>query len=222
MNTRKTIINIRYLLGIPKSIYVCLRLCPLRDALRLPIIVSHKTKLANLSGKITLGRVKTGIVRIGFGSVETYDFSYQRTILNINGHIHFDGKAKIGLGSKLSINGALYIGDNFHISAASTIISRKKITIGKNSLIAWECLLSDADHHHIIDELNNIINKPKEINIGNHVWICARSTILKGSNIADNCVIGAQSLLSGDFKEKNTLIAGNPAKIIKENINWKE
>lgn len=222
MNTRKAIINIRYLLGIPKSIYVCLRLCPLRDALRLPIIVSHKTKLANLSGKITLGRVKTGIVRIGFGSVETYDFSHLRTIISVPGHIHFDGKAKIGFGSRLSISGHLHVGKNFHISAASTIIARSKITIGQNSLIAWECLLTDADHHHIIDEFGNIIDNPESINIGHHVWICARSTVLKGSNIADDCIIGAQSLVSGKFMERNNLIAGNPAKTIKRNINWKE
>lgn len=219
---KKIIINIRYLLGIPKSIYVCLKLCTLRDALRLPIIVSHKTKLTNLNGKVTLGRVKTGIIRIGFGSVETYDFSHQRTILSIPGHIHFDGKAKIGFGSRVSVSGFLHLGNNFHISAASTIISRKKITIGQDSLIAWECLITDADHHHITDSLGNIVNAPEEIYIGNHVWICARSTILKGSSVADNCIIGAQSLVSGVFLEKNNLIAGNPARKIKEGVNWKE
>ena len=222
MSIGKIIINIRYLLGIPKSIYVCFRLCKLREAFCLPIIVSHKTKLADLSGNITLGRVKTGIVRIGFGSVETYDFSHLRTILSVPGHIHFDGKTKIGFGSRLSISGHLHVGNNFHISAASTIIARSKITIGQDSLIAWECLLTDADHHHIIDDFGNIINGPEDINIGNHVWICARSTVLKGSNIADDCIIGAQSLVSGKHTEKRNLIAGNPAKTIKRNINWKE
>ncbi|ART80332.1 acyltransferase [Oceanisphaera avium] len=218
----KIIINFRYLLGLPKSIYVCLRLCSFIDAVRLPIIVSHKTKLQNLSGKVTLDKVKTGIVRIGFGSVETYDFSYQRTILSITGHVHFNGKAKIGFGSRLSINGLLTLGENFQISAASTIISRHNISIGKDSLIAWECLLTDADHHHILDKEGNIINQPKGIIIGEHVWVCARSTILKGSEIAANCIIGAQSLVSGKFKEEGSLIAGNPASKIKEKIIWKE
>ena len=219
---KKIITNFRYLLGLPKSIYVCLRLCTLRDALCLPIVVSHKTKLTNLKGKVTLGRVKTGIIRIGFGSVETYDFTHQRTILSIPGHIHFDGKAKIGLGSRLSVSGLLHVGKNFHVSAASTIIVRNKIKIGQDSLIAWECLLTDADHHHIVNEFGNTLNHPEEINIGNHVWICARSTVLKGSTVASNCIIGAQSLVSGKFLEKNNLIAGNPARKIKEGVNWKE
>lgn len=218
----KLVINFRYLLGLPKSIYFCLRVCSLKDAIRLPIIVSHKTKLQDLSGKITLDRARLGIVRIGFGSVETYDFTYQRTLINISGKIHFKGKAKIGLGSKLSINGLLTLGDNFQISAASTIICRHNILIEKNSLIAWECLITDADHHHIVNEQGKIINKPESIKIGEHVWICARTTILKGSEIADDCVIGAQSLVSGKFKIKASLIAGNPAKKIKENIIWKE
>lgn len=219
---KKFLINFRYLLGLPKSIYVCLRLCTLKDAIRLPIIVSHKTKIQSLRGRVTLDRVKLGIVRIGFGSVETYDFSYQRTIINITGRIHFEGKAKIGLGSRLSIDGLLTLGENFHISAASTIISRHNISIGKNSLIAWECLLTDADHHHFIDMQGNILNKPECIDIGEHVWICARSTILKGSKIAMGSVVGAKSLVSGKFTEPRSLIAGNPAKVIKNEISWKE
>lgn len=219
---KKIILNFRYLLGLPKSIYVCFRLCSFRDALFLPIVVSHKTKLTDLSGQVTLGKVKTGIIRIGFGSVETYDFTYQKTILSITGHIYFEGKAKIGFGSKLSVSGNLHLGENFHISAASTIIARKNIIIGKNSLIAWECLLTDADHHHIIDNFGNIVNEPKDIKIGEHVWICARTMILKDTVIADNCIVGAQSLVSGNFLEENILIAGNPAKAIKKNMHWKE
>lgn len=214
--------SIRYLLGLPKSIYISFKLCSLSDAIHLPIIVSHKTKLANLTGKVTLGKVKTGIIRVGFGSVETYDFSYERTILSIPGHIHFEGKAKIGLGSRISISGIFYAGNNFHISAASTLIVRNKLSVGENSLIAWECIITDADHHHILDKSGAIVNPPEEITIGKNVWIGARTMILKGSRIPNGCVIGAQSLISKSFEVEKTLIAGNPAKIIKKNIHWCE
>jgi acetyltransferase-like isoleucine patch superfamily enzyme len=219
---RKIFINFLYFLGLPKSIYVCLRLCRLRDALRLPIIVSHKTKLDNLSGRVSFGKIKPGIIRIGFGSVETFDFSYQRTILHISGHIHFHGKSKIGKSSRISVAGELDLGENFHISAGGTIISRKKITIGKDTLMAWDSLITDADHHHILDKKGHTVNKPQEVNIGHHVWIGGRAMILKGVSVPDNCVVGAQSLVTHTFNENNCIIAGNPAKVIKNSINWKE
>ena len=219
---RKILTNFLYLVGLPKSIYVCLRLCRLRDALFLPIIVSHNTKLDNLSGSVSFGKLKSGIIRIGFGSVETFDFSYQRTILHISGHIHFHGKAKIGKSSKISVAGKLVLGENFHISAGGTIISRKKITIGKDTLMAWDSLITDADHHHILDQEGRIANPPAEVSIGNQVWIGARSMILKGAEIANGSVIGAQSLVSGKFIENNCLIAGNPARQMKKNVYWRE
>lgn len=51
------------------------------------------------------------------------------------------------------------------------------------------------------------------VTIGNNVFIGMNSTILMGTCIGDNCIIGANSLVSGVFPE-NVVIAGNPAKII--------
>ena len=58
------------------------------------------------------------------------------------------------------------------------------------------------------------------IKIGNHVWICSKVDILKGAGCGDNCVIGYRSLLTKQFDQNNVLIAGHPAKVIKENVEW--
>lgn len=194
----------------------------MKDALKLPIVVSHKTKLSSLSGNVTFDKPKIGSVRVGFGSVETFDFTYQRTILHITGHIHFHGKTKIGKGSRLSVKGELTLGENFHISAGGTLICRKAIYIGKNGLMAWDSLITDADHHHLLNQNGDITNPASVVSIGDHVWIGARAMILKGSRIPDDCVIGAQSLVAGSFSENKVLIAGNPAKVVKKDILWKE
>ena len=60
------------------------------------------------------------------------------------------------------------------------------------------------------------------MSIGNEVWICCDSTILKGSSIPDGSIIGAKSLVNKKFGKTNCLYAGNPASLKKENISWKE
>ncbi|MBR2669802.1 MAG: transferase [Solobacterium sp.] len=64
------------------------------------------------------------------------------------------------------------------------------------------------------------MNHAKDIVINNHVWIGMRSLILKGTLIKNNCVVGAGSICNKDYEKDNCMIAGNPAKIIKENVNW--
>ena len=56
--------------------------------------------------------------------------------------------------------------------------------------------------------------------IGPHVWIGSSVTVLKGAVIPDGCVIAAGSVVCSKFEMKNALIAGNPARVIRENISW--
>lgn len=78
----------------------------------------------------------------------------------------------------------------------------------------------DTDLHSITDDKGCVINPAKEIKIGNHVWIGSRSLILKGANIPDDSIIGAQSVVSKSLADKNTLYVGSPVRAVKRNINW--
>ncbi len=220
MNIDKIVKLVRYAGGLPKSIYVNFRLLPFNEAIRLPIIVSRKTKLRSLSGNVHLSKVKTGIVRIGFGGTDMMDYTYQRTILKITGDIYFQGKTKIGVGARIMVSGTLRVGTHFDITGDTTIICAKEIEIGNHTMIAWQSIIMDTDQHAIYDNQQHIINQDKKITIGNNVWIGAKSFILKGSNIADGCIIGANTTITKPFITKNSIIAGNPAKILKENISW--
>ena len=220
MNLDKTVKLIRYIGGIPKSIYVNFRLLPFKQAVFLPIIVSRKTKLRSLSGKAHLTKVKTGIVRIGFGGTDMMDYRYERSILKITGDIYFQGKTKIGVGAKIMVSGKLTLGNSFDITGDAMIICAKEIQIGDNCMIAWQSILMDTDQHAIYDEKKSVINQDKPIIIGNNVWIGAKSFILKGSILPDGCIIGANTTITKEFTQQKAVIAGNPAKIIKENIQW--
>ncbi len=98
---------------------------------------------------------------------------------------------------------------------------------GKNIIIGEDCMFSHdvdvrtTDSHSILDMKGNRINPSEDVVIGNHVWIGIRVTILKGVKLADNCMVAACSLVSSKTESKaNTIIAGMPAVIVKNNINW--
>jgi acetyltransferase-like isoleucine patch superfamily enzyme len=76
--------------------------------------------------------------------------------------------------------------------------------------------------HKIIDlESNERINHPQDITIGKHVWFGAESLILKGSTINDDCIIGARSVITrSTVSNPNSIIVGNPARIVRSGITW--
>ena len=115
------------------------------------------------------------------------------------------------------------IGNGTQIGQASFFLDEKSgVEIGKNCMFSNDVTVWATDGHGIIDlNENKIINSPKEpVVIGNHVWIGFGATILKESKISDNSILGAKSVLAKKINEENVVIAGNPAKIIRRNINW--
>lgn len=117
------------------------------------------------------------------------------------------------------------IGDNVGISGA-TIYARKGITIGENTCIGGNCKILDNDFHPIDAEQRlkvlqqehpgeSDLIPAKEISIGKNCFIGCNSIILKGTVLGDGCVVGAGAVVSGKF-EGNTVIAGNPAKVIRK------
>lgn len=177
--------------------------------------------LCDISGKSRRGELCS--VRIGFGDVGIFDKKKERTIWDNMGKVIFEGKAHIGNGSRIVVgkNGKWYVGDNLNCTSTMSLICLKNITMGKDVLISWDTLLMDTDFHYIakVGEINTAVNE-KEIVIGNHVWIGCRVTVLKGAALSDNCVVAAGSVVTKPFKETTALIAGNPAAVKRQGIEW--
>jgi len=51
------------------------------------------------------------------------------------------------------------------------------------------------------------------IKIGNNVFVGTNCIILYGTTIGDNCIVGAGSVVRGQYPE-NSVIVGNPAKVV--------
>lgn len=217
--------KIEYLISLPKSFYVSWRLTSFKLALHLPIVVRFNTVLKNLSGKLEFGsRPYTGMVKIGFGEVGIYDKRYQRSILEISGKVICKGKTTIGHGGRICVmdKGILEFGNNFSNTAQMTIICKKNIIFDDDVLTSWETLIMDTDFHYSVNiETNQHSIAEKPIYIGKNVWIGTKAVILKGSHIANGCIIGADALVTRKFEECNCVIAGNPATIVKKNHTLK-
>jgi acetyltransferase-like isoleucine patch superfamily enzyme len=174
------------------------------------------TRIYGIKNIITNGILNIGLNYVGF--IDKKD----ATILNIRGKMLIHGNVSIGRGCRLDIcpKGSVEIGNNTCFTAMTKLIISNKLLIGENCMISWDCQILDNDFHEIIYEnkKNNINNN---IVIGNHVWIGSRVSIYKGATIPDDCVIASNSVVKTNFTQKNVLIGGNPARVIKENVNWK-
>ncbi|PGS56027.1 acyltransferase [Bacillus sp. AFS041924] len=212
--------------SIIKSIYINFRILPFNEALKLPIFITYNTRIKCKKGclKINSEWLRPFMIKIGVGDVGIFDKRKSKSIVIIYGKIVFKGRAFIGHGTKINCNknGNLIIGDNFTVTAESNIICSKEIAFGNDNLISWNVLIMDTDFHKIFDANNNTrINSDESIVIGDKVWISANSTILKGSRISHGTIVGASSLVSKKFNDEKIIIAGNPAKKIRENIEWR-
>ncbi|RZG76958.1 acyltransferase [Acinetobacter sp. WCHAc060025] len=158
---------------------------------------------------------KNGKVFLGENVVLNSDFKRTNTALTYRCKFvtGYDGVIKIGKHTML--NGVC-------------IVSYENVEIGEECQIASSTIISDTDFHPVEPTLRSKQVKgenfpfssvgKKAIKIGNNVWIGWNCTILKGVVIGDDCIVAAGSVVLAGSYPKGSLIAGNPAKVIKSYI----
>lgn len=218
---------LKRILSVPRSIWFNFRYLPFKEAIHLPIWIANNVRIRNLyKGGIELqGNVSIGIIRIGYHCADVIDTYSVHTIIDIQkkGKLVFKGDAHIGHGAVICIKeqGILTLGKNFAISGTTRLVCSQNIYIGDDVQFSWDTLVMDSDAHKIWDKNNIELINSGTIKIGNKIWIAANCTILKGTDIKDNCVIASNSLLNKSYKYPNRIIGGIPASEIKEIGGWK-
>jgi acetyltransferase-like isoleucine patch superfamily enzyme len=96
------------------------------------------------------------------------------------------------------------------------IVCFKGSKIGPDAAIAENVIIRDSDNHSILDKPHE---ESSTIEIGNHVWIGTNSIILKGVVIGDGSAVAAGSLVNKNVPP-GTLVAGIPAKVVREGGSW--
>jgi len=226
---KKISLLFRILCGLGKSVYINFKVLPFLQAIKLPILVSYQTRIYGISKKtieINVPKIRTGMISIGIfersdgimGPKHCYFGTDQSS------KIIFEGDFAMVYGGclKASGSGVLKIGDKVTFNTHSKVLCSHKICIGNNVRFGWDTTLKDGDGHPIKNEEGEIINSPKSIIVGNNVWVGAEVTLLKGARIPNGSIVGYRSLVTKRFDEDNVIIAGSPAKIMKQNITWSD
>ena len=157
--------------------------------------------------KVLQKTIFLGDGKIVFGDNVQFGFTFSPSFYSNYGYIEARHKES-----------TIMIGDNTVISNNSCIIAHStKITIGRDCCIGVNFQCFDSNFHglEVSNRDNAIALKDSEVQIGNNCFIGHNVSILKGVKIGDGSVIGLGSVVTKSFPE-NSLIAGNPAKLIRK------
>jgi len=143
----------------------------------------------------------------------------------IGARVRFLGPVRVFIGSHSAVLddviisgvGEVHIGDRSSIGHNSVLVSRERIQIGNDCMLAAFCYVLDVDHEFANPDLT--IPKQglriKPVVIGDDVWVGAGTFILRGVTIGDGAVVAANSVVTEDVPPY-TVVAGSPAKVVKD------
>lgn len=128
-----------------------------------------------------------------------------------------------GMDIWISEGSVLKVGHNSHFTGDVHLacLEGKTISIGKRCLFSDDITFRTGDSHVITDLEDNRINYGRDITVGDHVWIGQQVIVLKGANVGKDCIIGTGSLVTKGGYPANVVLAGSPAKVVKEKVNWR-
>lgn len=91
---------------------------------------------------------------------------------------------------------------------------------GDDSVLSYNVDIRGNQGHTIMDLKRHQVQKEKkDVILGQHVWVGFDVAMLPGTRLKRNCIVGAKSLTNKTYSA-NCVIAGSPAREVKEKINW--
>ncbi len=131
--------------------------------------------------------------------------------------------SKMNLFMKCGAGQKFRIGKKFEVGGMNVFCDETAdISIGDDCLFSFGINIWGTDGHSIIDRATGkLINAVSgKLVIGNHCWIGQDVKIMKSACLPDNTIVGGDSVVTKKFDERYTVIAGNPARVIKTNVDW--
>lgn len=162
----------------------------------------------------TIGLIKCAILKVERRK------AFSSTIINLispgteitvdrGGELHIGKLMKMRGGSKLRVRkgATVVIGDNYSMGNRCIITAYENIRIGNEVQFGPGVLVYDQDHDlGVKGGLAAKKFKISPITIGNNVWIGANAIILRGTSIGDNCIVGAGSVIKGNYPANSLIV----------------
>lgn len=94
-----------------------------------------------------------------------------------------------------------------------------RIEIGEHCMFSTGMKIWCTDGHTVCRE-DGSINIGRHVRIGQRVWVGMDVKVGKNTIIADDCMVGWGSVVTGRFEEPHCLLAGVPARVCRRGITW--
>lgn len=142
-----------------------------------------------------------------------------------------DHRIELGRNCRISKEGVFWIEDDhclLSIGSNTTMVEASiavtepgsKVVIGEECMFANDIDIRVGDSHSVVNATTGErINFAENIEIGRHVWIAAHTVILKGVTIGENSVVASGAVVTRSC-DPGSILAGNPAKVIRSGISW--
>lgn len=224
MNSAKIFRMLKSLRYIFHSIYFNFHYLPIKQAIRLPVLL-YKPHLLCSKGMIILapedGIIKTGMIQLGYRNTSIYPnngFMWE----NKGGTVVFRGSCNIGNDSYISIGekGNIDFGRNFEGTAGVKIISVRGIKFGKEVSFGWEVICMDTNFHPLYDMNKKEFKRASgPIEIGDNNWFAAQCKILHSTITPKRCIFAMGTIVTHSCpKRPYCIMGGSPVRILKEGI----
>lgn len=213
--------ELRYI--IP-TLYFNLHYLPLRQAIRLPIVL-YKPHLLACKGKVRIepddGRIHHAMVRMGFQMVSVFPDN-GITWDNHGGTVVFRGDCIIGNDSHLSFGpkATVDIGHGLTSHAGLKLTSYHRITFHPHVVLGWGSLCMDTNFHPMYDmEKNEYLPAYGPIEIGEYNWFGAGCKVMHSVTTPEHCTWGMGTTVTrGCIKKPYCLMGGSPVRVLRENV----
>lgn len=128
---------------------------------------------------------------------------YKGSDAYISANVKIDENAVIAVQN----NGFLRIGEGVGIGPNNYIVCHKHVTIGDKTIFGPNVLVYDHDHIFSAENGVDIHNYTyDDVVIGSNCWIGANTVILKGTQLGDNSVVAAGSVIKGAYPASSIII----------------
>lgn len=148
-------------------------------------------------------------------------------LLTPNGDIRLGEGTRIGprtevvaCGSPDGGAGLFVLGDHSRIGARCLIQCAELVEIGRETEVSWNVQILDTDFHSLYESDGTVRAHTAPIRVGDHVLIGTGAIVLKGVTLGDGVVVAAGSVVTRSV-DPGTLVAGNPARPIREISDWR-